>query len=170
MRIAITDANIFIDLFYMKQVPHLFSIGCEIITTDKVLLEIEPLQSEILYQFMEKGLLLVERIKNEDRLRMLQLRSSRNLSESDLSVICIAEKYDALVLSGDDMVRKTCTLNKIEIHGILWCLNQFIEYDLIEKTKACELLIGLMEYNKRLPENHCKDYIENKWGGKIVGE
>ncbi len=167
MKIAITDANIFIDLFHLKQVQHLFSIGCEIITTDKVLLEIDPSQSETLYHFMQKGLLLVERITAEDHLRMLQLRTSRNLSESDLSVICIAEKYNAIVLSGDDMIRKTCTLNKIEIHGILWCLHQFTEFNLIDKTKACELLIQLMNYNKRLPVKNCKEYIEDKWGGEF---
>ncbi|MFZ5551877.1 MAG: hypothetical protein ACOZCO_02085 [Bacteroidota bacterium] len=170
MRIAITDANIFIDLFYLEAVKHLFFIRCEIITTDQVIAELEEEQAEKLYAFMHEGLLTVECITTADRQRMRELRSFRGLSESDLSVICLAERCDAIVLSGDDLVRKTCKKNQIEIHGILWCLHQFTENGRMEKTHACEMLIQLMKFNKRLPLPDCKRYIEEKWGGRMEEE
>jgi len=66
---------------------------------------------------------------------MIRLRVNRSLSESDLSVLCIAARLDAIVLTGDDLVRKTHHINKIEIHGVLWCLEQFVIKKQLTKKK-----------------------------------
>jgi predicted nucleic acid-binding protein len=166
MKIAVTDANIFIDLFYLKQTHHLFSISFEIFTTQRVINELNEELEEI-QTFIESGHLLVEIISDEDLANMLPMRNSSRLSESDISVLCIAQRIGAIVLSGDDLVRKTCHFHKIEIHGILWCLDQFVDKKCISKQEACNSLKDLMNYNSRLPVENCKDYIINKWGGKF---
>lgn len=167
MKLAVTDSNIFIDLFYLKSVSFLFEIGYEIITTDDIIEEIRDQHAAELTRFIHSGLLTVETVRKEDREVLLKMREYKRLSEYDLTVLWVAEKNEAMVLSGDTLIRKSCQTKNIEVHGILWCLNQFTEYHLIEKSKACDLLHRLMKFNKRLPEKNCKDYIENKWGGKF---
>lgn len=165
MRIAITDANIFIDLFYLELVDKLFEIGCEIYTTRNVLLELEDHHSGALEAHIQKGNLKLETLTSGDHLAMIRLRVHRGLSESDLSVICIAERLKAMVLTGDDLVRRTCHVYKIEIHGVLWCLDQFVIKNRIAKSEACDQLKKLMSYNKRLPLADCKIYITKNWSG-----
>lgn len=163
MRIAITDSNIFIDLFYLELVDHLFEIGCEIYTTRNVLLELEDHHAGALENHIKSGRLNLETLTTRDQLAMIRLRVHRGLSESDLSVICIAERLKAMVLTGDDLVRKTCHVHKIEIHGVLWCLDQFVIKNRIAKSEACVQLKKLMSYNKRLPLAECEKYITKNW-------
>jgi len=167
MKIAITDANIFIDLFFLQLDNCLFEVECEIYTTRNVILELEDHHVDELEKYISKNKLKIESLTDIDKLNMSELRLNRGLSESDISVIAVAERLGAIVLSGDNLVRKTCHTNKIEIHGILWCLDQFVAHNRIDKNSACEYLNKLMKYNKRLPYKDCKRYIEDKWGGTI---
>lgn len=57
MKIAITDANIFIDLFYLNSQNHLFGIGFEIITTQQVMMEMEDQHTPELKKLCVDGLL-----------------------------------------------------------------------------------------------------------------
>jgi len=167
MKIAITDANIFIDLFYLEFVHHLFEIDCEIYTTRNVILELENHHADQLNLFIENKKLKIESLNSSDQLSMIRLRKNRGLSESDLSVICVAERLQAIVLSGDDLVRKTCHIQMIEVHGVLWCFDQFVLKKKITKAVACDQLKELMKYNKRLPVKDCKKYITEKWNGSF---
>jgi len=165
MKIAITDANIFIDLFYLELIDFLFEIDCEIYTTRHVLLELEDHHAAELEKKIVKEKLNLETLTERDKLAMIRLRTNRGLSESDLSVICVAERLNAIVLTGDDLVRKICHLHTIEIHGVLWCIDQFVIKKQINKAIACKQLKKLMTYNKRLPVEDCKEYIKKKWSG-----
>lgn len=164
MKIAITDANIFIDLFFLEVDHFLFEIGCEIFTTNHVLFELEDYHAEHLEVYVDSEKLKIESVTIRDKSKMSALRLNRGLSESDISVICIAERLDSIVLSGDDLVRKICHVNKIEIHGILWCLDQFVQKGQIDRVVASTLLKKLMKYNKRLPFKDCENYIKERWG------
>lgn len=168
MKIAITDANIFIDLHYLKITHHLFFLGYEVYTTHHVINELGD-ELQILEPFIASGKLQIESLIPEDYLVLPQLRNSNRLSESDLSVMVVARRMGAIVLSGDDLLRKTCHLHKIEIHGILWCLDGFVKSNCIQPEEACQLLHDLMRFNERLPVHHCKEYIETKWGGSYNG-
>lgn len=163
MKIAITDANIFIDLFYLDSHFHLFDIGYKIQTTLHVIQELEDQHIEELEKLSASGQLTVISMMETDREQFNAFRvKNRGLSESDLSVLVTALRSGAIVLSGDDKVRKTCHQNKIEIHGILWCIEKFVQNTLISTNDACEMLKKLINFNKRLPIDICRDYID-KW-------
>ncbi|MEX1003453.1 MAG: PIN domain-containing protein [Crocinitomicaceae bacterium] len=167
MKIAITDANIFIDLFYLELDNCLFEVGCEIYTTRNVMLELEDHHVEELEKHVSENKLNIVELTDSDKLNMSKLRLNRGLSETDISVIAVAERLKAIVVSGDNLVRKTCHINKIEIHGVLWCLDQFVIHAQIDKPRACDYLKKLMNYNKRLPYEDCKRYIQDKWNGTL---
>jgi len=153
VKIAITDANIFIDLMYCKLLDKLFGIGVEIHTTINVIDELNAQQQAAIGKPIRKKLLtvhLLEELNVPD-----VVKANKRLSDSDKSVFYLALKLDAFILTGDGVVRKISGFQKIEVHGILWLFDQFIENKLITKKIARVQLKHLMEYNKRLPVEDC---------------
>jgi predicted nucleic acid-binding protein len=69
-------------------------------------------------------------------------------------------------LTGDNLVRKWCVRNDLEVHGILWVLNEFVENELINTKTAILKLEYLMKINSWLPSKACKKMLEN-WGAKL---
>lgn len=66
MRLAITDANIFIDLIHIGFVDHLFKIGFEIHTCAEVVEALNERQQAILVAFREQALLTVHHLSEDD--------------------------------------------------------------------------------------------------------
>ncbi|MFP4369737.1 MAG: hypothetical protein ACLFR2_09170, partial [Candidatus Kapaibacterium sp.] len=78
----------------------------------------------------------------------------------DCSVIFLAEKYKAILLSGDKAIRTTAKTIGIEYHGILWALDQLIEQKIITSKTAKDKLKYLMSINNRLPQKECQKRID----------
>lgn len=154
MKIAITDANIFIDLMYCKLLDKLFGIDVEIHTTINVIDELNAQQQATIGKSIRKKLLTVHQL--EELNVPDAVKANRRLSDSDKSVFCLALKLDAFILTGDGVVRKISGFQKIEVHGILWLFDRFIENKLVAKKVARAQLKHLMEYNKRLPVEDCE--------------
>ena len=161
MKIAITDANIFIDLIYVELLDNLFEIDIEIHTTLNVVDELNQNQQKALFTFAKKNQLTIH--KQEVLDIPDDIKNNRRLSDSDKSVFSLALELDAFILSGDGMIRKISYTKKIEIHGIFWLLDKFLESKLITKKNARQRLKNLMEYNKRLPTDECEKRISD-WG------
>lgn len=154
MKIAITDANIFIDLMYCKLLDKLFGIGLEIHTTINVIDELNAQQQTIIGKSVQKKLLTVHLLKELSLPETI--KANKRLSDSDKSVFSLAIQLDALLLSGDGVVRKFSGVQKIEVHGILWLFDQFINSKLITKKTAHLQLKQLLKYNNRLPVEDCE--------------
>jgi predicted nucleic acid-binding protein len=160
MKIAITDANIFIDLIYIGLHEELFECGLEIHTSIDIYDELNKEQQKSISKFIKKSSLTLHVVENDKRLK-LNLQS-KGLSESDKSVLALAQELDAFILTGDALLRKISSTQKIEIHGIFWLLDRFLEQELIGKKTALKRLKNLISYNKRLPPNECQKRL-NLW-------
>lgn len=160
MTIAITDANIFIDLIYVELLDSLFSIEMEIHTTLNVIDELKESQQELLHPYIKSKQLSVHTSDDFELPKAIQ--NNRRLSPSDKSVFGVALALDAMILTGDGLIRKTATTKKIETHGTLWLLDQFLEKELITKGRAAQQLKHLQGYNKRLPLDDCARRI-SEW-------
>lgn len=158
MTIAITDANIFIDLIYVELLDNLFGIELDVHTTLNVIDELKESQQQLLNKFIENKQLTVHTL--EDLQLPEAIQNSKALSPTDKSVFCLALKLDAMILSGDAMIRKTATIKKIETHGTLWLLDRFIEKQLLQRHNAAACLARLVTYDKkRLPLDECEKRI-----------
>lgn len=164
MRLAITDANIFIDLIHIGFVEHLFKIGFEIHTCAEVLEELNEKQQGILLSFSETGLLTIHTLSEEDQ-KKLALPMPKSLSNTDVTVILLATKIEAVILSGDNVLRKYSEKQEIEVHGVLWLFDQFIEKGLITHGASRKQLEKLIQYNDRLPKDECDQRLK-LWGGR----
>lgn len=66
VKIAVTDANIFIDLYNLGLINDFFNLEFEIHTTASVLMELYKEQQEILRAYQSVGKLEIHNLKGED--------------------------------------------------------------------------------------------------------
>jgi hypothetical protein len=155
MRFAVTDANIFIDLIRIELIDQLFQIDCEIHSSFEVFEELNDYQQQVLQTYTTAGKLTLNLLDPEDLEKVDSQPFPKTLSYTDSTVIFLALKLEASVLTGDGPLRKFCDTKKIEVHGILWLFDKFIIRGLLAKEFAAEKLEALLLYNERLPKSEC---------------
>lgn len=164
LKIAVNDANLFIDLWEVELIEVFFQLPLEFHTTQLILNELGAEQKEKLINFIDAQQLKIRYLTREeiDDLDKISV-NSRKLSREDLSVYFYAKELtDCMILTGDNRLRKEAQRQGFEVHGILWVFEQILENQLIEAQNAIELLRNLMNINLWLPMGECEKLIE-KW-------
>lgn len=147
LRIAVTDACTFIDLYDLGLVNAFFQLELEIHTTTSVYFELYSEQQQILKAYQSVGRLILHNLKEEDFLQIQSERYPKSLSETDKSVLHVANKLNACVLSSDKTVRN-CAKNKdIEYHGMIWIFDKLVEAALLSKKQMAIKLEELVANN-----------------------
>jgi len=147
MKIAVTDACIFIDLHDLDLVASFFNLEIEIHTTTAVYFELYPEQQLVLKAYQSVGRLKIHNLQEKDFIEIHSEKYPRSLSETDKSVLHIANKLNACVLSSDKVLRN-CAKNKgIEYHGMLWIFDQLVESTELRKKEAGDKLRQLLQTN-----------------------
>jgi hypothetical protein len=147
MKLAVTDACIFIDLIELQLISVFFSLPIEIHTSLDVFNELYNNQKEILRAYQSVGKLSVHNITSEEKTIIQKGSFPKSLSENDKSVIFLAEKLNAMVLSSDKAVRKFAKLKAIEYHGMLWIFEKLIEFNKLTPAKAINKIDELVSGN-----------------------
>ena len=136
MKIAITDACIFIDLIDLRLMSEFFGLPLEIHTSLDVYNELSPHQQELLKAYQSTGKLIIHNLSQDDRIQIQQEVFPRSLSENDKSVIFLASKHDAMVISSDKALRNYANTRAIEYHGMLWIFDGLLDINLITGKEA----------------------------------
>lgn len=145
--IAVTDANIFIDLYDLGLTNSFFNLDIEIHTTSTVLYELYSEQQEILQAYQSVGRLSVHNLQEQDFVEIYNENYPKSLSEADKSVLHIANKINACVLSSDKALRN-CAKNKdIEYHGMIWIFDKLVETSVLTPKEAASKLKQLVATN-----------------------
>jgi hypothetical protein len=147
MKLAIADACIFIDLYDLDLTSKFFSLELEFHTSLDVVNELYLHQQQLLSAFQSVGKLIVHNIKAEERNEMINTNYPKSLSESDKTVLYLASKLNAIVISSDKMVRNTAKNNAINYHGMLWIFDQFVAQKILTKSQASFKLKSLINSN-----------------------
>jgi hypothetical protein len=161
-RVAITDANIFIDLLSLDISEEFFQLPLSICTTIEVMLELDPDQQSVLQQFVSSGALFIEHEASIDD----SLQFNSGFSPADRTLLSWAVSQNHLLLSGERMMRSWCKDRRIDYHGILWVFDQLLERNLIDNIRAIILLELLITKNQRLPIKECQIRIK-QWSQDI---
>jgi hypothetical protein len=147
MKIAITDACIFIDLHELDLTESFFSLPLEIHTSFDVFNELFLEQQEVLVNFVQLQSLTIHNILEEERIEILTTDYPRSLSEMDKTVLFLAKKLDATVLSSDKVIRTYAQTHAIDYHGMLWIFDQLIEEKVITPNDAILKINELISLN-----------------------
>lgn len=147
MRIAVTDACIFIDLYDLELIAPFFSLGHEVCTSVDVFNELNPAQQQVLKAFESVGKLILHNIRMDDRMEIHSSAYPRSLSETDKTVLHLAQKLDAMVISSDKAVRNYAKKIAIEYHGVIWILDSLVEAKIVTQMEAAQKLEMLIKRN-----------------------
>lgn len=165
MKIAVTDANIFIDLIEIEIFHFLFELGLEIHTTKAVYDQLIPEQQIIVEPFVQSKALIVYNFSFEELMEIYAIEFPPGLEAADQSVYYYSTKIEAMVLSGDKKLRTFCESNAVEVRGVLWVFDNFVSKSVISKRVAASKLKLLLAINNRLPFEDCNKRI-SKWGSE----
>jgi hypothetical protein len=147
MKLVVTDACIFIDVMELQLASEFFGLELEIHTTIDVVNELFPQQQQTLLAYQQGGRLTIHVLSPTDQEAILKEGFPRALSPEDCSVIYVARKLDAIVLSSDKPVRKHAKNLSIEYHGMFWIFDKLVESNLLTSAVATAKLKLLMESN-----------------------
>jgi predicted nucleic acid-binding protein len=136
MKLVVTDACIFIDLIELQLSSEFFGLPIEIHTSLDVYNELYTEQMEILKAYQSVGKLSIHNLSEKEREQIQEEEFPRSLSDNDKTVIFLAEKLNAKVISSDKAVRNYAKLKAIEFHGMLWIFDRLIEFKLISSQHA----------------------------------
>ncbi len=163
MRVAVTDACIFIDLIELDMITSFFQLDLELHTTVAVINELYPEQKQILEAYESVGKLYVHNLKDDDFQEMRLIAFPRGLSEEDRSVIYLAKKLGgAIVISSDKLVRDFAGKLNLPYHGIFWIWDQLVTTGLIPKPEALDVLKKMPKINLLYQVAAMKKEIERR--------
>ena len=165
MKIAITDANIFIDLIKLRWLGYLFSIGLEIYSTREVIDELKDSQLEQLNGFIQSQQIKVYSFLAEELISVQAIVAPASLTTQDKSILFLARKLDAAVLTGDNPLRKFCIKNELDVKGIIWLFDRFLELEVVGYEVAINQMNSLLSFNNRLPVADCEQRLK-EWKEK----
>lgn len=166
MILAVTDANIFIDLIHLEMLGYLFNLDIEIHTTLEVHDQLNTNQKKIIQNFIQSKDLLVYSFSFEELAEIYSLDCPNGLELADRTIFYYAEKFNSIVLSGDVKLRKHCEKINIEVKGIIWVFDQLNEKKVLDSRILADKMEELIQFNSRLPMEICQDRID-KWKKNI---
>lgn len=147
IKIAVTDACIFIDLYELGLVASFFNLEIEIHTTTDVYFELYPQQQQVLNAYQSVNKLIIHNLQEQDFIEIYTEKYPKSLSETDKSVLHIANKINACVLSSDKTLRNYAKNKNIKNHGMLWIFDKLVETSALTKKEAAIKLKQLIVTN-----------------------
>ena len=148
MTIAVTDACIFIDLIELHLLHLFFQCGWNIHTTREVFHELYPHQQKKLRIHQRKGELHIHSLKAVELIELAEVTYPRSLSHTDCTVIFIASRLDdALILSGDRVLRNFARKISVPCHGTLGIIDRMVTLALLPKSEGIKSLNRLLQSN-----------------------
>jgi len=152
------DANVIIDFFYGELLHLLAKMkvkNVQLITTDYVAKELISITD-----ISNFGINIVK--FEDDNINIKENYPLNKFSSADMSVLFLAEKHTYTLITGDNCLRKFSENKGINVHGVLWILEQLVDNFIITPGQAIISLGKIRENGAYLPLEKCEVLI-NKW-------
>jgi len=159
----VTDASILFDIKKGGIMHEMFQLPFAFTTSD--LIANRELKNPPFSEFEKWGLskeeLSVAQVADMNLIRT----SLKSLSINDISAFLLARDQKLTLLTGDDALRKFAESSGVEVHGILWILDELILNEIINKTEAAVALRQMMSHDRFLPKKECEDRLA-RWSSE----
>src|ERR1035438_8799199 len=169
MRIVVSDSSCLIDLRKVSMLELLLRLPYEFLIPDTLfeeeLLKFTAAQKKALI----RGGLKVVDLPGERVLRAQAIvRELPRLSVHDGFAFALAESHpECILLSGDDRLRTLAAKHDIEVHGVLWVIDQLHAHRLTPTDAVLGILRVFMEdATVHLPRREVTSYIKRYEGLK----
>ncbi len=150
--IFVKDACVFIDLFDIGLVDLFFQLNLTVVTTSLVQKEIlETEQQKKITSFIESGVLSIDDSGETETIKNLR-NEFKGLSIPDCSVLELALRKKAIILSSDGPLRKISVRNDLMVRGVIWVIERLNIQGLLN-TQQCLSALDIYETsNARAPK------------------
>jgi len=158
-RVCFVDTNIFVDLDNGGVGNHLFELQYQFSSTDLALHEATTVDIET----RSHPNLTVRSFSAEELIVMFHMRSRiPTLSVADMSLlyVCLEEKVP--LLTGDAALRKYAESKGVEVHGLLWVLDELVTSEVLRPGIAADVLERICDFGSFLPVDECTRRLK-KW-------
>ncbi len=163
-KVAVQDANILIDLELAGLFDLWFKTGIETHTTDLIRGELEKGRHEQALGYFKSKHIREHHLDAAElaAIATLEKEVGNKASFNDCSVLYLARKIDAMMLSGDKALRNAGKAREIEVHGTIWIFDILIEKGLLSQKVAATKLERLINKDRHLPSAECSQRL-NRW-------
>lgn len=164
MKIAVKDANVFIDLEIAGLLELWFQLGIETHTSVFIREELRDGDHHETLSHFDSGNVTAH---DFDFTQIVEIESllnevNRAAKFNDCSVLYLAEKLGSPLLSGDGALRKSATRRGIEVKGTLWIFDELVAAGLLTPKTAAVKLRLLLSEGSFLPRSACDERLE-RW-------
>lgn len=155
MRVLVSDTSVIIDLERGAFLDHLFRLPFEFAVPD--LLYRRELAGELGERLKTLGLRGEELTPAEVTRAMIVRRRRLELSVPDSFAFALAESRGWVLLTGDGGLREIALAQRLEVHGVLWLLDQFEAGGFIPLARLLGGLTAIANHPRcRLPTSEIK--------------
>lgn len=149
--IVVQDACILFDLIDLGLISTFFQLDLVVMTTPQVIAEIiDPTQLAIVSKYIDRNQLLIDAWGQLDAIDLL-LFENKGLSFADSSVLELALRKNAIVLSSDGGLRRVSVKKNLTVSGLLWIVEELCVKNLLSVAQAKEKLEHYPRINRRVP-------------------
>ena len=162
MKVAIKDANVFIDLEIAGLFDLWFQMGIETHTSVFIREELDLGGHEQSLAYFDSGQIICHEFDFDEIMLVdaLMLEVSKAAGFNDCSVLYLAEKMKVPLLSGDNALRRSAEKRGVEVKGTLWVFDQLVSRNMLNPAVAVQKLRHLLQEDRRLPEEACQARLE----------
>jgi len=153
MRIAVQDANVLIDLELAGLFDLWFQLDVETHTTDLIRSELEVGGHGQALAYFKSGQVREHGLSFEEleQVSELEREVGSKAKFNDCSVLFLAMKLDAILISGDKALRGAGKARHVEVHGTIWIMDQLVEGRMMNGETAAAKLEHLLSMERYLP-------------------
>ncbi len=149
--IVVKDSCILFDLIDLDIIDDFFKLDIKAFTTPQVIAEItcKNQRSVVLNHISNKNLTVDSLGRFEFIIEIFN--SNTSLSFTDSSVLELAIRKKATLLSSDKSLRKESSRCKINVRGVLWVFEELTKNNVVPISRAIEKLKIYPKINNRAP-------------------
>jgi predicted nucleic acid-binding protein len=157
--LIINDANILIDIETSGLTSLVFELDYRFAVSDILYQEeIEPYISEFKETALEA--IVFDQKTNGLLLEKIVLYKETALSRNDISAMVLAIKNNCILLTGEKLLRDIATKEGVEVHGILWLMEELFSSELINSQGVINAYEAMRRDGSRLPWDEIKKQLE----------
>ena len=154
MKLIVTDANILIFLSRLDLIDSFVAMDFEIHTTDFIIDEYyrgakKEHNFKNLDKYIRSGKITIHEYGYDDILVIYEQKKS--LSPSDCSIFKLSLDLEAILLTGDKPLKIFSERSQVEVHGIVWLIDEMLVHEIIDQVEYREKLTVLKGLSQRLP-------------------
>jgi len=158
--VVIKDACILFDLIDMELMDSFYKLNVTVVTTQDVIDEItDEGQLAEVNRFINSGELRIDQFGVFETIASI-IDANPGLSFTDGSVIEVAGRRNAAILSSDKSLRNESERRQITVRGMLWILKELHCQQIITREVLLEKLALYPAVNKRAPKSEIDKLVK----------